>query len=203
MKNKVIVLMFLFIIFLIITVTTYANSVSSSIYDNFYRLHIIANSDSQKDQELKLKVRDGILEYMNQLNFDNKSDVILFINKHISDIKLVAKSILLENGFDYEVNIEAGNFYFPTKSYSNISLPAGFYDAIKIEIGDSNGQNWWCSLFPPLCFVDISSGMLDNISEELLKEDLSEEGFSLISSTSGDVKFKFKLIELLNEKKIL
>jgi len=204
MKKKFIILMFLFAIFLIITVTTYASSVSASISNAFFRLHIIANSDSPKDQELKLKVRDAILEYMNSLECGNsKSDVISLVETHLSDFEEISKKVITDNGFNYSVAIEIGNFYFPTKYYGNISLPAGFYNALKIEIGDSSGQNWWCSLFPPLCFVDISSGIIDTSGEEYLKESLDTEEFTIISSNSGDIKLKFKLIEFLNEKNIL
>ena len=87
-----------------------------------------------------------------------------------------------------------------TKYYGNISLPAGNYDALKINIGEAQGQNWWCSLFPPLCFIDISSGYLEDEDKEILEKNLSEEEFMLISSSSPDIKLKFKILELLNSK---
>ena len=97
-----------------------------------------------------------------------------------------------------DINLEIGNFYFPTKEYGNISLPAGFYDGLKIEIGEAKGQNWWCSLFPPLCFVDISSGIIDESAENDLKENLSDEEFAIITENSEEIKLKFKLLELLS-----
>ena len=100
---------------------------------------------------------------------------------------------------DYPVKLEIGTFYFPTKNYANISLPAGYYDGLKIEIGEAQGQNWWCSLFPPLCFVDISSGVIDNESEDFLKENLSKDEFAIITNSSKEVKLKFKLVELLSK----
>ena len=90
--------------------------------------------------------------------------------------------------------------YFPTKFYGNISLPAGEYDALRINIGEAKGQNWWCSLFPPLCFIDISSGYLSDEDSKILEENLTDEEFMLISSSSPDVKLKFKILELLNKK---
>ena len=81
-----------------------------------------------------------------------------------------------------------------------MSLPAGFYDALKIEIGEAKGKNWWCSLFPPLCFVDISSGVIDEETEEELKNNLTEEEFAIITDQSNTVKFKFKLIEVFSEQ---
>ena len=96
----------------------------------------------------------------------------------------------------YNVNIEIGNFKFPTKQYGDISLPAGLYDALKVEIGEAQGNNWWCVMFPPLCFVDISSGIVPEESKEQLKNNLSEEEFALVSSEkTQDIKFKFKILE--------
>ena len=97
------------------------------------------------------------------------------------------------------MNINIGNFEFPTKTYGDILLPAGYYDALRVEIGESKGQNWWCVMFPPLCFVDISSGIVPEESKELLEENMNEEEFALISSNSDSkIQFKFKLLELFN-----
>ena len=103
-----------------------------------------------------------------------------------------------KNGYNYDVKATVGNFDFPTKYYGNISLPSGKYDALKIEIGSASGKNWWCSLFPPLCFIDISSGVINEDGENYLKDNLSEEEFSIVTSNSTDIKLKFKIIELLN-----
>ena len=94
--------------------------------------------------------------------------------------------------------LKFGNFYFPTKIYGNISLPSGFYDALKIEIGEANGENWWCSLFPPLCFTDISSGVIDEESDENLQNNLGDEEYSVITDDSNDYKIKFKILELFS-----
>ena len=195
-------LIILITIFLFISITSYANTVSDDLSDNFFRLHILANSDSNEDQTLKLKVRDKIIEYMNSLSYSNltKSEAIELTKSNLQNFKEIAQKTILEEGYNYSVNLEIGNFYFPTKENGNISLPAGYYDAIKIEIGEAKGKNWWCSLFPPLCFVDISAGVIDEETEEYLKENLSEDEFSLITDSSEDIKFKFKIVELLNSK---
>lgn len=205
MKNllkKFIVLLSLFAIFFIITAYSYAENISNGLSEDIFRLHILANSDSNEDQSLKLKVRDEIIKYMKDLTKDSysKEVVIQKSYEHIEEIKKIAQKVILENGYNYDINIEIGNFYFPTKYYGNISLPAGNYDALKIEIGDSQGQNWWCSLFPPLCFVNISAGVIDENGNDYLKENLSEEEFAIVSSKDSDIKFKFKIIELLNRK---
>lgn len=194
------VLLLLLILFIFTCANSYANTISKDLSENFFRLHILANSDSKEDQELKLKVRDAVIAYMKTLSYDGltKADAITLTAEHLEDFKAIAQNILKENNYNYEVNLVIGNFYFPTKEYGNLSLPAGFYDGLKIEIGKAQGQNWWCSLFPPLCFVDISSGIIDENSEAELKENLSNEEFAIITSNSEEIKLKFKLVELLS-----
>ena len=185
---------------------SYVNAVSSDIANSVFRLHVIANSDEKEDQELKLKVRDNVLSYMNKIceNVTTKDDAIVIANEHIDEFKEIALNTIHENGYDYLVNIRIGNFSFPTKTYGDISLPAGYYDALRIEIGEAKGQNWWCVMFPPLCFVDVSSGIVPDESKETMKSDLSDEEFSLISDNEdSNVKFKFKLIEWFQNVKVM
>ncbi len=201
--KKLTIIIILLIAFFITNAYSYAINISNGLSNNIFRLHILANSDSEEDQALKLKVRDAILQYMETLNTANqdKQSVIELSKNHIEDFKTIAKKIIQENGYNYSVSAEIGNFYFPTKYYGNISLPAGDYDALKIEIGDAKGQNWWCSLFPPLCFVSVSSGVVEKEGEEYLKENLTEEEFEIISEASPEIEFKFKIVELINQKK--
>ena len=105
------------------------------------------------------------------------------------------KKQFYKNGFNYDVAVRIGNFSFPTKNYGDISLPAGFYDAIRVEIGKSEGQNWWCVLFPPLCFVDVTSGVVPEESKQIMQENLSFEEYSLISENNAEMNFKFKIVE--------
>lgn len=198
-----IILLFLYIF---VCAFSYVNAVSSDIANSVFRLHVIANSDEKEDQELKLKVRDNVLSYMNKIceNVTTKEDAISIANEHIYEFKEIALNTIHENGYDYSVNIRIGNFSFPTKTYGDISLPAGSYDALRIEIGESKGQNWWCVMFPPLCFVDVSSGIVPDESKETMKSDLSDEEFSLISDNKdSNVKFKFKLIEWFQNVKVM
>ena len=199
--KKIILISILFIFFFVITANSYANNISKNLSDTFFRLHILANSNLREDQELKLKVRDAIIEYMNTIiiNPNDKDEIIQICKDHKQDFEEIAKKIISDNGYSYEVNISIGTFLFPTKNYGNISLPSGEYDALRIEIGDATGQNWWCSLFPPLCFVDISAGVIDSEGEKYLKENLSDEDFSIITGDSKNIKLKFKIIEFLNQ----
>lgn len=187
--------------FIFICMSSYATNVSSDLSENFFRLHILANSDSESDQSLKLKVRDNIISYMSTLTYKNlsKEEAILLTKSHLTDFEKIAKDTIKKEGYNYPVTLTIGNFYFPTKVYGNISLPAGYYDGLKIEIGEAKGQNWWCSLFPPLCFVDVSSGIIDEETEAQLKENLNKEDFEIITSNSDTVKLKFKIVEMLSK----
>ena len=192
------VVLIVFAFFVFVSAISYVNAVSEDISDSVFRLHVIANSDSKEDQNLKYKVRDEVLEYMNNIsaNCSSKEEVIKLAYEHKNDFISVAEKVIKENGFDYNVKIEIGNFEFPTKYYGDISLPAGFYDALKIEIGEAKGQNWWCVMFPPLCFVDVTSGVVPDESKQIMQDNLSDEEYSLISDNeSSDIKFKFSLIE--------
>ncbi len=193
------ILTFLLFIYVSICAFSYAQSVSTDIAESVFRLHVIANSDSEEDQNLKYKVRDKLIEYMNSLipNCSSKQEAISIVNAHLDDFKQIALETIKKEGFTYDVNLNVGNFEFPTKQYGDISLPAGFYDALRVEIGAAEGQNWWCVMFPPLCFVDVTSGVVPDESKEELQNSMSEEEFALISDNkSQDIQFKFKLLEL-------
>lgn len=187
--------------FIIISAISYVSAVSKNISNSVFRLHVIANSDSNEDQQLKYIVRDNLIQYMNTLtkNITSKEAAIEIAKEHKQDFYDIAVKTIRENGYNYDVKIDIGNSYFPTKYYGDISLPAGYYDALKVEIGESAGQNWWCVMFPPLCFVDMSTGIVPDESKQTIKENLPDEEYALISdSNNNNIKFKFKLIELLS-----
>lgn len=198
--KRFLILIFLLFIYTIICAVSYVNAVSSNIESSVFRLHVIANSDSKEDQDLKYNVRDNILTYINEIskNASTKEEVIEIARNNIDTIKQIAQETVYENGYNYSVNIKIGNFAFPTKQYGDISLPAGFYDALRVEIGSASGQNWWCVMFPPLCFVDVSSGVVPEESKEVLQENLSYEEYNLLSENqnNSDMNFKFKIVEL-------
>lgn len=197
--KKYLILVFTLILFLILSAYSYACAVSNNLSDSVFRLHVIANSDSKEDQELKYKVRDSLIQYMNSLvsDTDTKEDVVKMTKIHEEDFKQIAKKVIIDNGYDYDVNVEIGNFPFPTKTYGDIKFPSGFYDSLKVEIGNSSGQNWWCVMFPPLCFVDINSGVVPEESKLNLEANLGNEEYEIISNNedSDGINIKFKLIE--------
>ena len=180
------------VLLMLLLLYNYSVSVNSDLSQNIVRLHILANSDSKEDQELKLKVRDAILKH-SRSESTSKDDV-----SHNLDVyKEIAEKTILENGYNYSVEAEYGNFAFPTKEYKNIRLPAGNYDAVRIKIGNSNGKNWWCVMFPPLCFVDGTTTVSD--TQNKLNSSLNKESYDIITAHSDENKIpfeiKFKIVE--------
>ena len=128
-------------------------SASTQIKTDTLRLHIIANSDSDFDQKLKLKVRDRVLEYTGELfaEVSGKTEAEALAEYSSDEIKNIAEEVIAENGADYSVSVEITNMWFETRSYDGFTLPAGDYDAVRIIIGAGEGHNWWCVMYPPLC----------------------------------------------------
>ena len=199
-KNLLIIILLLFI-YCIICAFSYVNAVSTDIQNSVFRLHVIANSDSDEDQNLKYIVRDKVLEYINSISNSSmtKDEVITLANENINEIQKIAENTIHENGYNYSVKLNIGNFSFPTKKYGDITFPAGFYDGLKIEIGEAKGHNWWCVMFPPLCFVDVTSGIVPEESKQTIRDNLSEEEYKLLSENSGNMNFKFKIVEMFQD----
>ena len=197
--GKIFVILILLSLFILISAISYVDAVSNNIADSVFRLHVIANSNSKEDQELKLKVRDELLSYMNIISKDstNKQEAMQIANEHKEEFIQIAEKVIKENGYNYTVNVQVGKADFPTKYYGDITLPAGTYDALKVQIGEAKGQNWWCVMFPPLCFVDVSTGIVPDNSKQELKQSLDNEEYDLISKTdNNEISFKFKIVEL-------
>lgn len=203
--KTIFLLIVLLCLFIFINVLSYVKNVSSDLSKNVLRLHVIANSDSTKDQNLKYIVRDNIIEYMNTIcsNVTSKEDAIKIVSNNLINFENIANETIKQNGFNYTATCELGNFEFPTKTYSDISFPSGYYDALEIKLGSSEGKNWWCVLYPSLCFIDKDSSHLSAESKEKLQNDLSTEEYKLISDNNTPViKFKFKLIELFSKSNL-
>lgn len=196
---KLLIVLFLIMIYFFISAKNYSNAMFQNISDDFLRLHVIANSDSTDDQILKYQVRDAVIEYMTPYfsDINNKQEALEILKSQQLNIENLATQIIHNNGYNYSIKISIGNFYFPTKEYSKITLPEGYYDALKIEIGNAEGQNWWCVMFPSLCIIDNSCNFSE-ISDNILRQNLSDEEYSIINqeNSTTDIKIKFKLIEL-------
>ena len=197
-KKPIFITITAFIFFLIFSAYSYASSISSDLSKSVFRLHVIANSDSDEDQSLKLQVRDKLLDYMNSItaNVRSKDDAIKIAQDHQKDFQIIAEQTILDKGYSYPVTVEIGNYEFPTKQYGDITLPSGYYDTLRVKIGKASGHNWWCVMFPPLCFVDVTSGIVPDSSKEQLKENMSSEDYSIISNDNSVTEFKFKIVEL-------
>ena len=197
-KKPIFITITAFVFFLIFSAYSYASSISSDLSKSVFRLHVIANSDSDEDQSLKLQVRDKLLDYMNSItaNVRSKDDAIKIAQDHQKDFQIIAEQTILDKGYSYPVTVEIGNYEFPTKQYGDITLPSGYYDALRVKIGKASGHNWWCVMFPPLCFVDVTSGIVPDSSKEQLKENMSSEDYSIISNDNSVTEFKFKIVEL-------
>ena len=170
---------------------------------NIIRFHVIANSDSEDDQALKLKIRDRILNEMGE-QFENSSSIDesrRMIESNMDTLKYIAEDEIKKDGKDYMAQVYLGEDDFPTKSYGGITFPAGEYEALKVVIGEGKGKNWWCVMFPPLCFVDITHGISGDVQEEL-KEVLSEDEYELIlSDKKPHMKLKSKTVEIFKKTK--
>lgn len=186
--------LFILLVFLILfDAFTYAHAIQNEIASNVIRLHIIANSDSNADQSLKLKVRDNILKFMQTQNFENIESAYLNISKNLSVFEKIAQKTLIDNGCFESVKVELSKCDFPTKYYDTLSFPSGEYTALRIIIGNGNGHNWWCVMYPSLCFSDTIC--CDDSASLTLEESLSKESFAIIANKC---KLKFKIVDLFN-----
>lgn len=179
------------------------STASEDYKDKLIRFHVIANSDSDEDQNLKLKVRDAIINYLQPKLLESESieESESIIKKEYDELEKISKSIISENRYDYDVKVGIDYSEFPTKQYSNVVLPAGEYKALRIIIGEGKGKNWWCVMFPPLCFVDEQKGIIDKDTDDKLREVLTEEEYELISQKTSKqmnrVQVKFKIVEII------
>ncbi len=158
------------------------------IEDKVFRLHIIANSDSEEDQSLKLKVRDEITSYTEGLFAEckTKEESIAVAEKNIDDIRSEAMRVIKKYGYNYKVDAYVTNMGFDTRVYDDFTLPAGRYDALRIVIGEGKGHNWWCVLYPAVCVPSAQ----DNIGSVL------NDSETEIVTDSDKYVVKFKIVEI-------
>ena len=169
------------------------------IKDKVLRLHVIANSDSEEDQALKLKVRDQVLATLKPLleNAEDRSSSEAIVRAHLSEVEAAARETAWQEKPGENVHAELTNTRFPEKTYGDCTFPAGNYDALRITIGEAKGKNWWCVLFPSLCFVDTVHGGVPEESKELLKNVLTEEEYeSLFTPGKSEYKVRWKAAEI-------
>lgn len=206
MKYKLLIVSLVLIISIIYILNSYLTAQEAymdGIRDEIIRFHVRANSDSEEDQALKLKVRDKILKETKYLLKESKSidETRSIMKNNLDNIKYIAQKVLEDEGENYDVNVTFGIERFPTRKYGNLVFPAGEYEALVVDIGEGKGQNWWCVMFPPLCFVDITNGTPAHVEEDLMEVLSEEEINSLLAEKNPPVVLKSKLVELFEKTK--
>ncbi len=169
-----------------------------NLYDSVIRIHVLANSDSQEDQTRKLAVRDEILNYTrNQLSLGkNREEAKAVLEENLVRLEQVAKKSLEKSGSDHEVKVIIGEEYYPTREYETLSLPAGTYLSLQVQIGEAKGKNWWCVLFPPLC---LSSSV--SAEDALAGAGMTKENVATVTGEEPAWRVRFKLLELFQKTK--
>lgn len=178
--------------------------IQESVAGKVLRLHIIADSNADMDQEIKLEIKDAVVTYLRPCleGVTTKEEAIGVISERLDKLEGIASQILADGGFQYTATATLGRSYFPIKAYGDLTLPAGEYDALKISLGSASGKNWWCLVFPQLCFVDITYGTVPEESRESLKSILSEEEYELVfapSGTNGNIRIRWKIADLFKK----
>lgn len=176
----------------------------NSFKDQIIRFHIKANSDEECDQALKLKIRDELLEKMGT-QFKKSSSIEEtrgIVRDNIDNIKYITEQMIKEEGKDFSVDVSLGNRNFPTRKYGAITFPSGEYETLQVTIGEGKGKNWWCVMFPPLCFVDINHSNTSNVEKDLKKALTEEEINLLLSDKEPPIVLKSKIAEVLEKTKI-
>lgn len=181
-------------------VISYSSSMTGSLADKVIRFHVVANSDSTQDQLLKQQVKDEIIAYMEPL-LKESSDIEetkYIIEESLPLIQEIAEEVIADWGKAYSVYVGLDEANFPTKSYGDVVLPAGEYEACRVIIGEGKGENWWCVMFPPLCYLDASTGVVPLEGKEQLEQELDSEEYNLITSKSKPYQIRFKIVDKIN-----
>ncbi len=173
-------------------------------YSSILRFHVRANSDSQEDQALKMAVKEDVVTMLKPLlencqSVEESKDIIV---SNMQTIYTTAVNTVMEQGYDYTIKVYVTEEEFPAKTYGDLTFPEGSYQALRIDIGKARGQNWWCVMYPPLCFVDESTTVVSEDGKELLKENLTDEEYrQLFISDNTEKKAGLKLLEWLQDMK--
>ena len=170
----------------------------ADIYDDVLRLHVVANSDSEEDQALKLLVRDKVIELTKELTGECETleQTSSAVTDNLSLIADAAQEVIEENGYAYDVEVRIGREEYPRKTYASLCFPAGEYLSLQVRIGEAAGQNWWCVLFPPLCLDAASASNED----AFIAVGFTPEQYKVITETdSPKYKARFKLLEIIEE----
>ena len=198
MKRTVLFLLAAFLLISVISVLPIHGE--GAIYDSVIRLHVLANSDSEADQALKLTVRDALLAKTRVLLAEVKTrdEAEDILEDALGVLTATASEVVVREGYDYPVRIVLGEEEYPTRRYENLAFPAGEYLSMRVLIGEGAGENWWCVLFPPLC---LSAATAKSEAEEaFLAAGLTGEQYRIITdSENGKYRLRFKILEVAKE----
>ena len=169
-----------------IVVNTKQSRMQQNLAKEVFRFHVLANSDSEEDQALKMQVKEAVIAYMKEEipSSDSVEMTKEWAKSHLDAIVNLAEAVLLEEGYAYEVTAEVTTCDFPEKTYGDITFPSGEYEALRIEIGEAKGQNWWCVLYPNLCFIDAVHAVVPEEGKKDLKNVLEEDTYEMVTATS-------------------
>ena len=168
-----------------------------TIYSDMIRLHVIADSDDKEEQELKLKVRDAVLKKVTEITYGitDSKEALMVVKENLDEITSVGEDEVRKNGYKHKVVAEIGKEEYPEREYDGFRLPAGEYFSLRVRIGDAEGKNWWCVLFPPLCTT-----MAEERSEVFVATGFTGEQYRTVTETGNTkYKIKFKILEVLEE----
>lgn len=159
--------------------------------EEVFRFHVLANSDSEEDQNLKMKVKEAVITYMKEELPESESVTMTkhWASTHTEEIEALSEQVVQEEGYNYEVKAQVTTCDFPDKTYGDITFPAGSYEALRIEIGQAEGQNWWCVLYPNLCFIDSVHAVVPEKGKKELKHVLEEDTYEMVTTTT---RFKIR-----------
>ena len=176
-------------------------AMAARIAPEILRFHVLANSDSDEDQQLKLRVRTLLLDSIYEKLGENASldDTKEYVLANKDSLEQEAEDYMKAEGYDYPAHMEVTECYFPTKTYGDMVFPCGTYDAVRVEIGKGKGHNWWCVLYPPLCFVDSTYAVVPDSSREILRESLDAADYQALlkKQPEGHIRIRSKFLELL------
>jgi stage II sporulation protein R len=174
-------------------------ALAARIAPEILRFHVLANSNSTQDQNLKLKVRTMLLNSIYEDLGENASleDTKTFIRSHESTLEKKAENYMKNLGFNYSAHMELTDCYFPTKTYGDMVFPCGTYEAVRVKIGEGKGHNWWCVLYPPLCFTDSSYAVVPDTSKEILRHSIDESDYLKLRKEPVKIHVKLKVLDLL------
>lgn len=171
-------------------------------YSGIMRFHVRAHSDSREDQELKMAVKEDVVTFLKPLLEDCTSvaESKNVIVSNLQNLYTISRNTVVEQGYDYPIEVYVTEEEFPAKTYGGITFPEGKYQALRIDIGDAKGQNWWCVMYPPLCFIDETTAVVSEEGKEMLKENLSPQEYADLFANS-EIKFESKIWNWLKGKK--